>query len=94
MSVTAMSRIVFLVGVLGDEMRLLTAGSKPVFRLLRDEAANRTIGTRPVRLFDGSRQIQLGVRTIESTALALGEIVLLSHLPASYSRGRTMRDLS
>ncbi len=86
MSVTAMSDIMLMVCMFGDEMRLLTVCPESVPRLLRDESANRTIGTRPVGLFDGLRQIQLGIRTIESTALTLGEIIHLSHRTDSSSR--------
>ncbi len=86
MSVTAMSDIMFMVCMFGDEMRLLTVCPERVPRLLRNETANRIIGTGPVGLFDGLRQIQLGIRTIESTALTLGEIILLSHRTDSSSR--------
>ena len=80
MSVTAVSRIVFLVGMLGDEMRLLAIGSKSLFCLLDDELGNSSVGTCPTRILAGFRQFLQGIPTIEPAPFTFGEIVFPFHL--------------
>ena len=83
MGIAAVGRTVFVVGLFGNETRLLAVRAEGLLRLLDDELSDPPIRTGPIRLLASGGEAQLRVAAEEPPALGRREIVFALHSPDS-----------